>query len=339
MKGPAFAIIAIARFEILPLLSHEVAGHGLSSFAIAAFALAEHLFELVDEALGERMVDVLAVELGEFLEQLALARGQAARRLDDHLDQLVAAPVAVKIDDALALEAQDLARLRAGRNLQLHFAFERRHFDLGAERGLRETDRHFDNHVVVLAHEHLVLLDVDDDVEVALRSAAVAGLALAAQLEARAVVDARRNLHRQRFGLRMRPCPWHFGHGSEMIMPSPRHCPQVVEIEKKPCWVRTWPVPRQLGHWRAPLEPPRARVPLHDSHCVRRWNLTTLLDAARGFFELDFEIVAQIVAAPGARARTSAAGAKKIAEDVGEDFFEALAEIEAAEAARPPCGP
>jgi hypothetical protein len=51
-----------------------------------------------------------------------------------------------------------------------------------------------------------------------------------------------------------------------MIMPSPRHCPQVVEMEKNPCCVRTWPLPRQLGHWRAPLEPPRARVPLQASH-------------------------------------------------------------------------
>src|SRR5579863_3624190 len=147
------------------------------------------------------MVDGLAVELGEFLEQLALARRQAARRFDDHLDQLIAAPVAVKIDDALALEPQDFSRLRARRNLELHFALERRHFDLGAHRRLRKADRHLDYHVVVLAHEHLVLLDVDDDVEIALRSAAVAGLALAAQLEARSVIDARRNLHRERFGL------------------------------------------------------------------------------------------------------------------------------------------
>src|ERR1019366_1103557 len=62
--------------------------------------LAEHLLELVHEALGERMVDGLAVELGEFLEQFALARGQAARRFDDNLDQLIAAAVAMKVDDA-----------------------------------------------------------------------------------------------------------------------------------------------------------------------------------------------------------------------------------------------
>jgi len=104
----------------------------------------------------------------------------------------------VQIDDALALEAQDFSRLRARGNLQLHLALERWHFDLGADRSLRETDRRLDYHVVVLAHEHLVLFDVDDDVEIALRAAAVAGLAFVAQLEARAVVDARRNTHRER---------------------------------------------------------------------------------------------------------------------------------------------
>ncbi len=59
--------------------------------------------------------------------------------------------------------------------------------------------------------------------------------------------------------------------------------------------------------------------------------LYDFLDPARRFFEFDFEIVAQVVATPGARARASAAGAEKIAKDVGENFLEALAEIETAE--------
>src|SRR5208283_6007273 len=89
--------------------------------------------------------------------------------------------------------------------------FERRHFDFGADRRLREADRRLDYHVVVLTHEHLVLLDVDDDVEIALRSAAVARFALAAQLEPRSVVDARRNFHRERFVLADSPLPLALG--------------------------------------------------------------------------------------------------------------------------------
>ena len=62
--------------------------------------------------------------------------------------------------------------------------------------------------------------------------------------------------------------------------------------------------------------------------------LYDFLDPVRRFFEFDFQIVAQIVAAPGARTRSSAAGAEEIAKDVGENFLEALAEIEAAESSR-----
>src|SRR5208282_3563966 len=44
------------------------------------------------------------------------------------------------------------------------------------------------------------------------------------------------------------------------------------------------------------------------------------------------EIVAEIVAAPGARSRAAAPGPEEIAEDVRENFLEALREVEAAEA-------
>src|SRR5277367_4131216 len=280
------------------------------------------------------MVDGFAVELGKFLEQLALARRQAARRLDDYLDQLVAFSVAVKIDDALALEAQNFTRLRGGRNLQLHLALERRHFYFGADRRLRETDRRFDYHVVVLAHEHLVLLDVDDDVEIALRTAAVAGLALAAQFEARSIVDARRNFHGERFVLADSPLSLALGarvgndHAFAAALPAGRrdrkksllraHLAAAAAIGALACAAGAAARARAV----AGLALGEA-LELYDS-----------LDSARRFFEFDFQIVAQVVAAPRARARTSAAGAEEIAEDVGENFLEALAEVEAPESAR-----
>src|ERR1700730_527220 len=142
--------------------------------------LAEHLLELVDEALGERMVDGLAVDAGEFLEQFALARREPPRGLDHHAHELVAAPVSVEVWKALALEPEDLAGLRARLDFQFDLAVERRHVNLRAERGLRKTHRHFDDYVVVLAREQIVLFDVNDDVEVARRSTAPSGLALAA---------------------------------------------------------------------------------------------------------------------------------------------------------------
>src|SRR5579862_9279274 len=116
----------------------------------------------------------------------------------------------MQIDDALALEAKHFARLRAGRNAQLDLAFQRRHIDFGAQRGLRKTDRHLDDDVVLLAHEQRMLLDVNDDVQIAGRSAREAGFALAAQFEARAVVDARGNPHRERFLFADAPLPLTF---------------------------------------------------------------------------------------------------------------------------------
>src|ERR1700687_5957903 len=61
--------------------------------------------------------------------------------------------------------------------------------------------------------------------------------------------------------------------------------------------------------------------------------LDDLLDSGGGFLEFNFQIVAKIVAAPGARTRASPSGAEKIAKNVGENFLEALAEVEAAESA------
>src|SRR5947209_4172530 len=130
------------------------------------------------------MVGVFARDPRKFFQQFALARGQAPRRFDDHADQLVAVSVAVQIDKSLALEPDYFARLRSRWNLQLDLALKRRDLDFSAERGLRETDRDLDHDVVILAHEERMLLDVDDDVEVAAGAAAEAGLALVAQFEA-----------------------------------------------------------------------------------------------------------------------------------------------------------
>jgi hypothetical protein len=58
-----------------------------------------------------------------------------------------------------------------------------RHVDLAAERRLREADRHVADDVVAIAREQRVLADVQDDVQIALRSAVESRLALAAQLQ------------------------------------------------------------------------------------------------------------------------------------------------------------
>jgi hypothetical protein len=104
--------------------------------------------------------------------------------------------------------------------------------------------------------------------------------------------------------------PWHFG--------------QVCWIEKKPCCMRTWPWPaagraglrfgaRLLG---------AAAVQVSQVHGR---DADAGFGAARGFFQRDLEVVAQVGAAidVGASAAAAAAAAEDVAEDVAEGIGEA----------------
>ena len=65
-----------------------------------------------------------------------------------------------------------LARLRAGPDVDVLGAVERRHLELRAERGERRGDVEHRDEVVAVADEALVRLDRDEHVEVAGRRAA-----------------------------------------------------------------------------------------------------------------------------------------------------------------------
>src|SRR5262249_7684198 len=108
----------------------------------------------------------------------------------------VALTGALQLRRAAAFDAQELAVFSTGRDLQLYRALGRRHLDGRAQRRLRKRHRHVDLQVGLAAPPiKLRGLDPRDDVEVAGGAAAVAGLALAAELDACAVLDAGRNLH------------------------------------------------------------------------------------------------------------------------------------------------
>ena len=95
----------------------------------------------------------------------------------------------------LPRSAQLAPVLAAGRHLERHPAAARgRHLDGGAQRRLGDRDRHLDDEVVAAALEEVVGLDAHAHVEVAGRSAAHAGLALALDADLAAVLDARRDL-------------------------------------------------------------------------------------------------------------------------------------------------
>ena len=141
---------------------------------------------------------VFAFEGGvEVLEQFALARGQVDRGFHHHPAQQVAGAVAAHRLDALAAQAEQLAGLGAMRDLDERLALERGHHDVGAQRRLRKTHRHFAIKIVALALEDGVRAHVHFHVQVARLGARRAGFAFAGKADAVAGIDAGRDLHLQ----------------------------------------------------------------------------------------------------------------------------------------------
>src|SRR5436190_10830226 len=132
----------------------------------------------------------------QLLEQLALALLQPLRNGHLHPGEHVAAAGALQLLCALALDAEQRPVLGAALDLQRHRPVGRRRLNLGAERRLREGDRQLDDEVVAAALVHLRRRDACDDEEIARLAAVEAGLALALEADARAVLDAGRDLDR-----------------------------------------------------------------------------------------------------------------------------------------------
>src|SRR5687767_320870 len=152
----------------------------------------EHLLHLAEEAFG---FGAGLAGLLELLEQLFLLGREIGRRLDVDLDVHVAALRRAHDRHALAAQAELVVALGAGRDVDArHLAIERRHLDVAAERGLHHRDRHAAMDVGALALEELVAAHRQEYVEIARRAAARTGLALAAEADAGAVLDARRDV-------------------------------------------------------------------------------------------------------------------------------------------------
>src|SRR5258708_1479327 len=136
--------------------------------------------------------------LVEFLQQFLLALGELLRGLDQHLHIHVAALTRAQHRHALAGKAEAPARLRAVRHLHLGLAaVDRRDIEAPAERRRDHRDRHAAMQVGAVALEKLMLREGEENVEVAVRPAAHAGLALAREANARAVFHAGRHIDRE----------------------------------------------------------------------------------------------------------------------------------------------
>src|SRR6185503_383173 len=112
--------------------------------------------------------------------------------LDGHFDALVAAADARALRHALAFDTESRAGLRACGDAELALAVERRHFDLGAERGLREGKRHRADDVVACSPEERMRCDVDLELEIAGRLVGLRSIAGAVHHARRAVLAAGR---------------------------------------------------------------------------------------------------------------------------------------------------
>src|SRR3954451_17650879 len=136
-------------------------------------------------------------DLGKLLDRLGLLPAEAGGNVDDEavVDVPAGPRAGAELRRALAAQALDGAVLRAGRDAESLRAMQRRHFDLGAADRLRDRERHLDLDVVALALEHRALLHVGHHEEVAGRAAVAAGLALAGEPHARALLDAGRDVH------------------------------------------------------------------------------------------------------------------------------------------------
>ena len=129
----------------------------------------------------------------ELAEKLLLLVRERCRRNDRHLHMLIAVAVAAQLGNALALEAEVRARLRAGRNLQLDLLGQCRNLDVIAQRSLRERQRNLAVNIIVLAVEEVMRLDAKDDVQVAVRAALGAAFPFAVQTNLSALINTRRN--------------------------------------------------------------------------------------------------------------------------------------------------
>jgi len=121
-------------------------------------------------------------------------------------DKEVALAMSLDIADTPAFESEGGAALGAGGQadqgfgLSASFAVEGRNFDFGAESRLREIDGYFADEIVAFALEDLVIFNVDDDIQVAGRTAALARGAIARGAELGARVDSWRDAESHRGG-------------------------------------------------------------------------------------------------------------------------------------------
>src|SRR6266542_147147 len=309
------------------------AGSRRSGKSIAA----EHLLHPAEEAFG--FGAGLAGPL-EFLEQFLLLGREVGRRLDVDFDVHVAALRRAHDGHALAAQAELVAALGAGRDVDArHLAVERRHLDVAAERGLHHRYRHAAMHVGTLALEQLVAAHRQEDVEIAGRPAARAGLALAAEADARAVLDTGGNVDLERL-VAPRAA---LAHAGAARLVDHLACPvagMAGALDGEEALLGPQTAAAMAGRALLRLGAGLGATALAGLAGDRRRHAHRGFGAAIGLLKRDLEIEAQILAAHvGASAAAAlAAGTEHLLEDVAEYRAEIEALGAAAERSTGPAG-
>src|SRR5690348_5959153 len=196
---------SIDRASLLTGIGPRGRGQASSRGTRATAQPVEKLLDLTKKSGGFGM-RVLRRQALEFHQQFSLPFGQLLWRLDHDLNVHVAGLLGAQDRHALALQTEAPTRLRPFGNFHPGLAaVDHRNLEVTAERGRHHRDRNAAMQVGPVALEEFVRRDGQEDVEIASGTTAHARLAFAGQTNPRAILDARRNVDRERAFARNSP--------------------------------------------------------------------------------------------------------------------------------------
>src|SRR5713101_1824499 len=137
-----------------------------------AFSLHEDVFDFVEDrrtALGGTIFH--AKSCSQLFEELALLARQFAGCNHANVVEEIALSSAAGVRESFALDTKNRAALRTFGNFQALFAGQRRNHNLRPQRRLRHADGNRTEKVRAAPLEERMLLDVENDVQVARRAA------------------------------------------------------------------------------------------------------------------------------------------------------------------------
>src|SRR5260370_17711725 len=159
-----------------------------------AFSFTAAVFHFVEDRRAALRGTIFhAKSCSQLFEELALLARQFAGYNHAHVVEEIALSSAARVRQPFALDTKDGAALRTLRNFQALFARQRRNHNLSPQRRLRHADGNGAEQVRAAPLEERMLLDLEDDVQVARRTAIRSLLAFPGNAEPRARVHSGRN--------------------------------------------------------------------------------------------------------------------------------------------------